>query len=255
MFIDTHCHFEFKEFDQDRDQIWQECVNQGVDHLIIPAVSPDGCERITTLCGRNAEFKFAAGLHPWWIDKENLDVEALSATILPYLKNSECVAVGECGLDALISTSLDKQINFFEVQIKLAIEVEKPLIIHCVKAHNELIELLKKHKPCVDGVIHGFSGSFEQASTYWDMGFSIGVGGTITYSRAKKTRDAIARLPLEALVLETDSPAMPLAGQQGKRNSPLQVVNVAKALAELRNLPLEEIGYMTSDNARRVFNL
>ncbi len=256
MYIDTHCHLDFEEFDQDRDQIWQACKKKGIKHLLIPSVSPDNYENLAQLCTNNNAWKFAVGMHPWWLDKVKVEINGshLSELIIPFLKHSSCTAIGECGLDSMIATPIDRQLEILEVQVRLAERYRKPLIIHCVKSHNDLIALLKRHKPHAGGVIHGFSGSLNQAEAYWGLGFYIGIGGTITYDRAKKTRDAISAMPLESLLLETDAPAMPLSGQQGKRNSPLQVIKIAEVLAELKGETVINIARKTSCNAINLFN-
>ncbi|HEY0892744.1 MAG TPA: TatD family hydrolase, partial [Cellvibrio sp.] len=146
------------------------------------------------------------------------------------------------------------QQQLLTIHIDVANQLHKPLIIHCVRAHNELIALLKKSKAQVGGVIHAFSGSYEVAQQYVDLGFYLGIGGTITYERAQKTRAAAAKIPLECLVLETDAPDMPLYGKQGQRNSPVNIPQIAQVLADLRGIAIDEIAAATSRNAMRLFH-
>src|SRR5690606_37745894 len=138
------------------------------------------------------------------------------------------------------------QQQILALHLELAQELKKPLIVHCHKAHNELIAQLKHYQLSAGGVIHAFSGSLEMAQIYRDMGFLLGIGGTITYERAKKTRNAVKHIGLDALVLESDAPDMPLHGRQGQRNSPALIPLIAQALAELQEVPVDEIARATS---------
>lgn len=261
-FIDTHCHFDFSPFDEDREQVWQACAHQGVCAMIVPGVAPDQWSKAAQLSDDYTGISHAVGVHPWWVDKlgyggapSQSQLTALQQMLASALNASGCIALGECGLDGAIATPLAIQQQILEVHLELAQELKKPLIIHCHKAHNELIAQLKHHQLSAGGVIHAFSGSLEMAQTYRDMGFKLGIGGTITYERAKKTRNAVAHIALDALVLESDAPDMPLQGRQGQRNSPDLIPLIAQALAELRGLPVEEIARVTSANARQLFAL
>jgi TatD DNase family protein len=133
-------------------------------------------------------------------------------------------------------------------QLELAQSLRLPVVLHHRQSHNELIRLIKHHKFSRRGVIHAFSGSYQIAKTYIELGFYLGIGGTITYPRGKKTRDAIADIPLEYLLLETDAPDMPLCGFQGQRNSPTQLPIIAEALATLKHIDVEQVARVTSAN-------
>lgn len=270
-FFDSHCHFDFVEFNADRTALWQACNMAGITQLLMPGVTPDQWQTAARLCGQYTGLLYAAGIHPHWIerqpwfqiDKNNLLDVAVQGKIAALIQHefirsenenaAHCVAVGECGLDKMISTPLELQQQLLTIHIEIARQLHKPLIIHCVRAHNELIALLKKYKPEFGGVIHAFSGSYEVAQQYVNLGFYLGVGGTITYERAQKTRAAVAKIPLEFLVLETDAPDMPLHGKQGQRNSPEAIPQVAQVLANLRGMTLYEIALATSSNATRLF--
>lgn len=253
--IDSHCHFDFSAFDSDREQVWEQCQQLGTQRLLIPGVSPEQWAHARKLCQDNDGLVYAAGLHPWWLEKVTLDAQALSEAIRAELKQPSCHAIGECGLDALQDMPVEQQLPLLEVQLQLAAELQVPIIIHCVRAHNPMIRALKQHQFAAGGVIHAYSGSYEQAMQYWQMGFYLGVGGTITYERAKKTRDAVSRLPLDALLLESDAPDMPLEGHQGERNTPAAITDVAQMLADLRGEAVTRVAQQTSANARRLFRL
>lgn len=259
--IDSHCHFDFSQFDADRARVWQACLDNQVRGLIIPGVAPEQWSRGREVCSAFRGMYYSAGLHPWWIDNYFTAFNSVSDGLTELekrlgmeLANSDCITVGECGLDKLIKTPLDRQKVILQSHLSVAREFNKPLMLHCRQYHSPLIQILKKTER-MRGVVHGFSGSAEIAAEYWKLGFHIGVGGTITYPRANKTREAIKQLPLEALVLETDAPDMPLDGKQGQRNSPLYLAEVATALAELRGDTLENIARQTTANTLALYGL
>jgi len=250
--IDSHCHFDFEVFDQERENCWHHCLAAGVRRLLIPGVEPAQWSKAYDIVTEYTGIVMSAGLHPWWIHQASLpDLSYWHDT----LNQEYCVAVGECGLDAMIGISLDQQQYIFTQHLLMALEHDLPIIIHVRRAHNALLQLLKRYPLPRGGVIHGFTGSYELAMRYWNMGFYIGVGGSITYDRAAKTRAAIRAMPLEALVLETDAPDMPLKGYQGQANSPLHLVGIAKALAALRHQNLSHIVQQTTKNTEQLFSL
>lgn len=271
-FFDSHCHFDFVEFNADRAQLWQKCNQLGVKRLVMPGVAPDQWQRAAQLCEQHPGLFYAAGIHPHWIAQQQwmqtnaeglLDeqtqkkiVALVSEDVMQSARagTSHCVAVGECGLDKMITVPMALQQQLLGIHADVAAQLHKPLIIHCVRAHNELIALLKKRNLNSGGVIHAFTGSYETARQYVDMGFYLGVGGSITYERAQKTRAAVAKIPLEYLLLETDAPDMPLNGKQGQRNSPEYITQIAQVLAELRNATVAEIAAATSRNAMQLFH-
>lgn len=263
-FFDSHCHFDFARFDEDRMQVWQRALALGVKGLLIPGVEPAQWPVAHKLSHELPDCYFAVGIHPWWIGKLATDPLALQfyAFQMSRLMDEErisgrmrCVAIGETGLDKNIATPMAQQRDLLDWHIELANQFQRPLIVHSVKAHNELIAQCKKRKPLYGGVVHGFSGSYETAMQYINMGFYIGAGGTISYARAQKTRTAFARIPLEFVLLETDAPDMPLNGQQGQRNSPENIPRIAQFLAGLRGETVETIATVVWENNRRLFGV
>lgn len=250
--VDSHCHFDFDVFNSEREACWHRCVERDIRRLVIPGVEPVQWDKAYGLAKQYEGIAMSAGLHPWWIDKASLPP-------LPhwqhFLTQEHCVAVGECGLDALIDTPLDQQQGIFEQHLTMAVECNLPIIIHVRKAHNEVLQLLKRFRLPKGGVIHGFTGSYDLAMRYWQQGLFLGVGGSITYPRAAKTRAAIQAMPLESLVLETDAPDMPLQGYQGQANTPLLLWEVAKALALLKEKDLSQVALQTTHNSEQLFSL
>lgn len=249
---DTHCHFDFLPF-QENPALWiQRSQAVGVDRILIPAVKRETWRSIIQLSNDFSELFYGLGLHPMWIDThQTFDLIALEDELKKDQKS--CVAIGEIGLDFSISNpDRVKQFAFFRAQMKLAEQYQKPVILHCRKAHNELIQVLNEF-PSVFGVLHGFSGSEQMGHAFIQRGFYLGIGGTITYLRAQKTRQAVANLPLSRLILETDAPDMPICGFQGEPNLPERLPYVAQALAALKNMPVEQLIQITTDNAHQCF--
>ncbi|MBX2857976.1 MAG: TatD family hydrolase [Cellvibrionaceae bacterium] len=253
--IDSHCHFDFSEFDNDREALWSQCRQANIRRLIIPGVTPGDTSKALALCGELPGVYCAAGLHPWWIPSDAGGDRALLAQLSGILSNNKCVAVGESGLDSLIELPMKRQVTWFERHLSLAQQYKLPVIIHNRKAHSALLRSVDELPPPCGGVVHAFSGSFELGKQMFNRGLLLGIGGGITYPRANKTRAAIASLPLDALLLETDAPDMPLWGKQGERNSPVNLPEIAACLAELKNLTTEQIIEHTTRNALRLFRL
>lgn len=251
--FDSHCHFDFPAFNGQQQKLWRECHDHHIDFLTIPGTCPEQWTGAAGLADELDGVFYACGLHPWWVDDFTGTKDELADNIHDFVTNYRPVAIGECGLDAAIQTHHDLQEDFFDLQVALACELDMPLIIHVRKSHNPVIRTLKHYRPQRGGVIHGFSGSTELARQYWEMGFYLGIGGTITYPRARKTITAVREMPLEALLLETDAPDMPLNGQQGESNRPINVLHVAERLAILRDTPLKIIARQTTDNAHQLF--
>jgi TatD DNase family protein len=260
-FFDSHCHFDFAVFDADRELLWRDCNAVGVQYAVIPGVAPEQWSAAAHIAQQHKNIYCAVGLHPWWISKafnsnsfsQHLDI--FGQQLRENIHQKKCIAIGECGLDAEIEMPLELQQQVLDVHLRSAQESLLPLIIHCRKAHNELLQQLKKYNLPAAGVIHGFSGSYEMAAQYWAMGFRLGIGGTITYERANKTRQAVKLLPLEAILLETDAPDMPLHGKQGERNCPSNIIAIAQTLADLRGDSLEHIAAQTTFNAQHFFKI
>ncbi|AMG31127.1 TatD family deoxyribonuclease [Grimontia hollisae] len=252
--IDTHCHFDFPPFSDDPAYWVQRSKDTGIQHLIVPAVARENWGRVATLAASFPEVFYAVGLHPVWMASHHEDdIEKLDAFLSESPKG--CVAIGECGLDfAIENADPERQTWFLTEQLKLAEKYQLPVILHCRKAHNELLQILNRFSG-VKGVLHAFSGSEQIGLSYIRRGFLLGIGGTITYERANKTRNAVKNFPLNALVLETDAPDMPVFGYQGEPNLPERMLLIAQTLAHLKHLPVEEIIHVTSQNSTRYFVL
>ncbi|KVW99627.1 TatD family hydrolase [Thiobacillus denitrificans] len=251
-FIDTHCHLDAAEFDADRDAEYARAVASGVTTLVIPAVSRDNFAAVAATCERYPGSLPAWGLHPMFIDihrPEHLaDLRAQVETQRP-------VAIGEIGLDLFVS-KLDyaTQEFFYVEQLKIAQEYDLPVLLHCRRANDEILKHLRRIK-VRGGIAHAFNGSPQQANEFIKLGFKLGFGGAFTWPRANKLRRLAVDLPLDAIVLETDSPDMPPVWIGHGRNAPGELPRIAQTLAELRGLDIGSVAQVTTRNARELFRL
>ncbi|WP_372625694.1 TatD family hydrolase [Arsukibacterium sp.] len=233
--IDSHCHFDLPELAKEQDSLWRQAQQVGVAALVIPAVAPAAWSNLLNLHTEQPAWHIALGIHPWWAAKHTLlDVARLDQLIRQQADN--VCAVGEIGLDfALAENTFAIQQQLFESQLAVAKKHTKPVILHHRKSQPQLLAELKRQQFDEGGILHAFSGSQQQAAAFLDRGFKLGIGGTITYERARKTRNSIQKLPLNSFVLETDAPAMPLAGSQGQINTPARLIDVFDTFCQLRS--------------------
>jgi TatD DNase family protein len=254
-FIDTHCHFDFPPFVDDAAASVARAADQHVRQIIIPAVTADRFDRVLALANQHDALFAALGLHPLFITQHD---DAALSQLADCLKqpHPRLVAIGEVGLDLYMENPhFERQRALLEDQLHLAKQANLPVILHSRRTHDQLFSLLRKRALPATGVVHGFAGSLAQAQAFVKLGYAIGVGGTITYERAQKTRNTIAALPLSCLLLETDAPDMPLAGYQGQPNRPERAALVFETLCQLRPEPPEAIAAALNANTRRIFNL
>ena len=259
-FSDSHCHLDFAEFKPDLQQLLTQCSQQTIHRCVIPSIAPNNWQTVLNLVQQKdtpIQLFAALGIHPWFLNE--LDDQHLNELTREVKQNKQhIIAIGETGIDGKIAeqfNNVEKQAYFFEQQLILAQQEQLPIIIHHRRSHQHIVPLLKRRNVDKTGVIHAFSGSYQQAVQYIDLGYKLGIGGTITYPRAKKTINAIKRIPLTSLVLETDAPAMPLAGYQNQRNSPLQIIQIFKTLANIRTENEQQLAEQLELNIEALFAL
>ena len=250
--IDAHCHLDFINFDKDRDKVIKRAKQNGISDIIIPGVSANNWPKIQSLCEQHHSLHPCYGLHPYYVDQHSKsDIEKLEKFINEYT----CVAIGECGLDYRPEQAdRKKQQYFFEVQLDIALEKNLPVVIHSVRATEDIIQQLR-NRPGLRGMIHSYSGSYEQALQLIEMGFYISIGGAITYDRANKLRNTASKLPLSSLLIETDAPDQPDASHQHQRNEPAYLIEILKVLCELRKENKEDIAQQTTANTKTLFDI
>tara|TARA_R110000772_G_scaffold27658_10_gene70240 strand:+ start:3804 stop:4598 length:795 start_codon:yes stop_codon:yes gene_type:complete len=245
--IDSHCHLDFDAFDIDRHTVLAQCQALGIKRIVIPGTQASTWHALIALCDIYPQLHFALGIHPYFLDNfVNAHLLALDELLLAH--KSRVVAVGEIGLDYSLHTSEKIQMHICVEQLQLAQQHQLPVIVHHRRSHNALIRTLKQQKFEQGGIIHAFSGSLYEAQSYIELGFKLGVGGTITYPRAQKTRKAISQVPLTSLVLETDAPDMPINNKQGERNNPHYLPLILRELQALRAEPADEVQYACLHN-------
>lgn len=250
--IDTHCHLDVSEFDQDRDEILQRCRVQGVTRMVIPAIDAAHWCDVLKLCDAEKGLYPALGLHPMFLNEHKSEhIEALEHQVNTHAP----IAIGEIGLDYFKSTlDREKQQTLFEAQLEIAKANHLPVVLHVRKAHDQVLATLKRIR-VKGGTAHAFNGSLQQAQQYLELGFKLGFGGMLTYDRAQKLHRLARQLPLESIVLETDAPDMTVASHHGQRNSPEYLPECLQALATLRDEDPLTIAEQTTRNACSVFSL
>ncbi|TDO13886.1 MULTISPECIES: TatD family hydrolase [Halomonas] len=251
MLIDAHCHLDFPDFDADREAVIARARAAGVARFVVPGTTRARWSNVLAL-GERDDVSVCLGLHPYFMaEHREEDLEALDAALDA---NPQVVAVGECGIDARFEASWDAQWHYFDAQLRLAKARELPVVIHCVHANDKVAKRLRQLDLPAGGLIHAFAGSPEQARKFLDLGFVLGLGGAVTFDRAKRLQRAVVSLPDDGYVLETDSPDMPLAGHQGERNEPARVAEVCRVVGRLRGQSADKVATDSSATARRLFN-
>ncbi|ESP91701.1 MULTISPECIES: TatD family hydrolase [Pseudoalteromonas] len=252
-FIDSHCHLDFAEFADNITLQIADAASFGIEKLIVPGVSLAQCKRLIDFQQVYSCCHIAFGLHPYFLTPDSRQEMAQLAD-LATRHRERLVAIGECGIDSQCA-DLPLQQAIFTDHIQLANTLELPLIVHHRQSHHLIAQSFKQTKPKFGGVIHAFSGSRQQAQYYVNLGFKLGLGGTITYPRAKKTRDVVSALPLSSFVIETDAPSMPVFGYQGQINTPARLMDVFKHVCQLRSEPKEEIALSLYASSCELFSI
>ena len=259
MLIDSHAHIDGPEFDADREQVIQRARDAGVSAILnVGTGDPHSgaLERAVELAEKHSDVYAAVGTHPH--DARLFDERAEERVWKLATGSARVIAWGEIGLDFHYDNSpREVQIDVFQWQLRLARELGLPVIIHTREAETETAEILQSHwgGSNLPGIMHCFSGSAELAEKAIELGFSISFSGIVTFKKAEELRAVAKQVPLDRLLIETDCPYLTPMPFRGKRNEPAYVVEVARALAELRGLELEELAKITTNNFERIFKL
>ncbi len=250
-FFDSHCHLDARAFDADRDAVLSRAWSAGVADLVLPATTMDSWPGISAVAQQHTQVYPAYGLHPMFMTQhQEIHLDALERWLY---EPGEAVAIGECGLDFFIpEADAPRQRHFFHTQLDIAQRCKLPVIVHARRALDEVLMALRKY-PGLQGVVHSFSGSRQQAWQLLDRGFYLGIGGPVTYPRAQRLRSIAASMPLEFLLLETDSPDQPDIDWRGQRNEPERLPRICTEIAQLRVISPEQLAHATQANARRLF--
>jgi len=253
MIFETHAHYDDEAFDEDREELLKSLVNNGIEYVVNVGSSMESTKSSVALAGKYDFIYAAIGVHPSEIGEltEN-DIEWLKNEAL---FNKKVVAIGEIGLDYYWEEpKRDIQKIWFERQLELAREVKLPVIIHSRDASKETLDIMKAHKAEeIGGVIHCYSYSKETAKEYVNMGFYFGIGGVVTFKNARQVKEAVQYIPLDRILLETDSPYLSPEPNRGKRNSSLNIPYIASAIAQLKGIEYDELIEITSQNAKKMY--
>ena len=259
---DTHCHLDFERFDSDRDQVIQRALKAGVERILIPGIDLHSSMAAVGLTNQHSHIFAAVGVHPnsgtSWTRTSLAELTDLS-------QYNKVVAIGEIGLDYYRDhTPQPLQRKVFREQLAMAADLNLPVVIHNREATRDLLPmLLEWQEDLADsgssladapGVLHSFSDDFETAERVLEIGFYLGFTGPVTFRKAIELQEIARRVPLEKLLIETDAPFLSPHPFRGKRNEPAHVSYVAEKIAELRGLSPEEIGKISTQNAKKIFN-
>jgi TatD DNase family protein len=253
-FIDTHTHLYASEFDADRTAVVEKAIQNGVTHFFLPNIDIHSIQPMLDLVWSFPNHCFPMmGLHPCSVDQH---VEAHLFQIQKWFKKRKFYAIGEIGLDYYWSTEFKaEQIRAFRMQIQWAIQQDLPIVIHSRNSNEDVIAILKEMKhPRLRGIFHCFGGNAAQAAEVVDLGFLLGIGGVLTFKNGGLDK-AIEDIPIEHLVLETDAPYLAPVPYRGKRNESFYILEVARKLAELKKVGLNQLAEITTQNAQRVFGM
>ncbi len=252
MLIDTHCHLDFPAFDSDRDLVIQRAINAGISYFINIGATLESSIASCELAQSNPAVYASVGVHPH--DADGFDSRA-GDKLKELAKRNKVTAIGETGLDYYRNlSSQENQKQAFTRQIKLAKELNLPLVIHCRQAEKEAMQILKAAMP-VQAVVHCFSGDENFLKSCLDCGFFISYTCNITYKKAQNLRDMLKLTPLDKLMLETDAPYLSPEGFRGKRNEPLQIKLLAEVASRIKGVSFGELADKTTQNAKGFFGL
>ena len=252
--IDTHTHFYDEAFDPDRNEVFNNAINSGVEAFVMPGINLENIKPMLDVCGQYPGKCFPCiGLHPTEVKPDYKNILSIMEKIIG---EHSFIAIGETGFDLYWDkTYAEEQKKALEIQIDWALSTHLPLILHCRKAFDELYKILKQHQNGnLTGVFHCFPGDEVQAKMVTDLGFMLGIGGVVTYKNSAMAKVATSG-PLEHIVLETDAPYLPPVPYRGQRNHSAYLIEIANKIADLKEISPEDIARVTTENAKRLFPL
>ena len=248
--VDTHCHIDSDRYDEDRDNILKE-IEENLEFAVNIGYDLDSSKRSIDLADRYDFMYAVVGIHPTDINGYNEELEGQLEDLAGHPK---VVAIGEIGLDYhWMKDEKEEQKAVFRKQLELAERVNKPVVIHTRDATHDTLEILKEY-PGIKGIVHCYPGSYESALELMDN-YYFGVGGVLTFKNAKKLVEAVSKIPLDRLVVETDAPYLTPTPFRGKRNHPIYVEHIARKIAEIKEVSYEEVVRVTTENAKKIYGI
>lgn len=262
MLIDTHCHLDAQIFTETSAQLVASARRNGVGYIVIPAVERSNFTTVRQLAHTSTSLTYALGIHPLFVPQAcEQDLIDLSQRLEQSLNDPQLVAIGEIGLDFFVpdlrtDEMREKQLYFYEEQLKLAKQFNLPVLLHVRRSQDVILKYLRRHNE-VKGIAHAFNGSHQQAEQFIELGFALGFGGAMTFTRAKQIRRLATDISLSHIVLETDAPDIAPAWLDPKRyphqyNRPEEIAAIAQVLADLRQAKVQTIEQLTTETAMRV---
>jgi len=251
--FDTHCHIDFKHFDDDRDDVFKRMTDAGVSRIVAVAVELEQTPRLLQLVESRENVWFSVGVHP----NHEVESEPTVQQLCELSAHHKCVAIGESGMDFFRHhVEPEVQEARFRAHIQAAHQVNKPVIVHMREADDVTLKILKEENIAgCGGIMHCFSSGWHAASQALDMGMSISFSGNVTFKNSHELREVAAQVPLESMLIETDSPYLAPVPKRGKRNEPTFVQHVAECIAEVRGISVEHLADVTTANALKRFQL
>jgi TatD DNase family protein len=255
MIIDTHCHLSYPDFNNDRDAMLKRAAEKNVHGFVTIATGPEDWRRCLDLAEGRPAVRVSLGIHP---NEAQVFSAATFDEMKTLAKNERVVAIGETGLDFFRDNApREKQFEAFAAQLELASALNKPFVLHCRSAEAEMLGVLEDHKKKSNaplrGVWHCFTSTTEFAKRAAALDLYFGLGGIVTYPKAAELREAVATLPADRILLETDCPFLPPQGWRGQRNEPAYLTKVVQTLSEVRGVPPGDVESITTENAKRLF--
>jgi TatD DNase family protein len=254
MWIDTHCHLDAAEFADDEETIVASAVQQQVSWIVIPAIARFNFETVAHLAGQYPHCVYALGIHPILVPQaQDDDLRVLRETVAAAMGDPRFVAIGEIGLDFFVPSlktkaMREKQEYFYSEQLKIARDFGLPVLLHVRRSQDIVLKYLRRIA-VPGGIAHAFNGSFQQAQFFIDLGFKLGFGGAMTFTRALQIRRLAIDLPETSIVLETDAPDIAPAWLHPQRNSPDQLPQIGATLSALRGIEPNAAAKFTTENA------
>lgn len=254
MIFDTHAHYDDEAFEEDREELLAGMKASGVEQIVNVGASMESSKRSIGLAEKYPMIYAAVGVHP---DEVGELSEEKLLTLQEWSRHPKVKAIGEIGLDYYWDKEQHElQKHWFHRQMELASEEKLPIIVHSREAAKDTLDMLIAAKPLeLRGVIHCYSYSVEQAREYLNMGYYLGIGGVLTFKNAKKLKEVAAYAPISRIVLETDCPYLAPVPDRGKRNDSRKLISVARELAAIKNLPVEEVIRITSENGKQLYQI
>jgi TatD DNase family protein len=260
MLFDTHCHLDIDRFDDDRADVLQRAREAGVSMMLNPAFDLASSRRAIALAQVNDDIVAAVGIHPndagGFSDATLVELRTMIDAVRENSQRKIVVAIGEIGLDYHWETvPSDMQSAAFVAQLDFARELDLAVIVHCRDAYDDTLEILRRHGRDLSLVMHSFLSNTDHLRAILELGYSIGLGGPVTYPSAKDLRDMVKTAPLQRILIETDAPYLAPQAHRGRRNEPAYVRFVAEKIAEVQGVTMDEVAQVTQQNARTLFGL